>query len=82
MTIDLRLVSIATVMEAWPTPDLESEMADFAGMTQFAVMDFCNVYWQIPLDPNSYEACVIISSQGVFKSKMVLHEQKNAAAHF
>lgn len=43
---------------------------------------FRGAYWQIPLNPSSYDACGIISLQGVFTSTPVLQRLKNAAAHF
>lgn len=43
-------------------------------------MDFCNAYW--PLHPSSYNACEVISPEGVHVPMGVLRALKNAAAHF
>lgn len=81
-TIDLRPVNAATKAEQWPMPVIEAELSDFIGSTHFASIDFCSSYWQCPLDPDSYDACGIISPQGTFVSTRVLHGLKNASAYF
>lgn len=73
VTIDSWPVNPATIYKAWTMPNLEAELTDFGGKTCFAATDFCNDYWQIPLDRDSRDACGIISPQGVFTSTKVLH---------
>ena len=83
MAIDLRPVNAATLKkEAWPMPNLDAEMVDFAKSTCFAVLDFVSGYWQLPLHPDSYGACGLITPKGVFASKRVLPGLANATAYF
>lgn len=63
-------------------PNLEAELADFAGRNVLRQWTFCNACCQFSVDAASYDACVLISPQGVFTSERVLHVLKNAAAHF
>lgn len=44
-TIDLRPVKASKVGEARPMPNIEAELANFAGCTCFATMEFCRAYW-------------------------------------
>lgn len=82
MAVDLRPVNAATVKEAWPMPHLESEVHDFAGSTCFASLDFVSGYWQLPLHPESYAACGIITPKGVVASRRVLPGLANATSFF
>eukprot|EP00171_Calliarthron_tuberculosum_P020891 IDg20891t1 len=82
MTVDLRPVNSATIRESWPMPHLESELQDFRGATCFASIDFVSGYWQLPLHPESYKHCGIITPRGVFVSKRVLQGLTNAVSHF
>lgn len=40
MAIELRPVHAATIQKAWPMPNLEAEMLEFARSTCFACLDF------------------------------------------
>lgn len=82
MTVDLRPVNSATVKEAWPMPNLDAEVADFSSSNCFAVLDFVFGYWQLPLHPDSYTACGIVTPHGIYTSKRVLPGLANATAHF
>lgn len=82
VTIDLRPVNAATKAEVWPMPNIEAELSDFSGSEHFASLDFCAAYWQLPLHPDSLNACGVIAPQGCFSSTRVLHGLKNATAHF
>lgn len=82
MAVDLRPVNSATEKEAWPMPHLESELQDFAGSEWFALLDFVSGYWQLPLHPNSYALCGIVTPHGVVASTRVLPGLANATAFF
>lgn len=82
MAIDLRPVNAATVKESWPMPHLDSEVTDFAGSTCFASLDFVSAYWQLPLHPDSYTACGIVTPKKVLVSKRVLPGLANATSYF
>lgn len=81
-TIDLRPVNGATKKNQWPMPNIEAELQDFSNSRCFASMDFCSSYWQLPLDPESYDACGVICPQGTYSSTRVLHGLTNAVSHF
>ena len=82
MAVDLRPVNAATVKEAWPMPHIDSEIRDFAGSTCFACLDFVSGYWQLPVHPESYTACGIVTPRGVVASTRVLPGLANATAFF
>jgi len=82
MAIDLRPVNAATIKESWPMPHLESELLDFGGSNCFASLDFVSAYWQLPLHPDSYTACGIVTPRAVLASKRVLPGLANATAYF
>lgn len=44
VTIDLRPISSAAIIEALLMPRLKTEFSDFVGKTCFATMNFCNAY--------------------------------------
>lgn len=50
--------------------------------TSFCDLDLCSSYWQFSLDPQSYDACDLIASQGNFMSTWVFHGLNNAPAYF
>ena len=70
--IDLRSVNAATIKQAWSMPNLDSEVYDFAGSKFFAVLDFCSGYWKLPVDPESLDACGIVTPKGTYSSTRVL----------
>lgn len=82
LAIDLRPVNAATIKRAWPMPHLDSEMRDFAESSCFASLDFCQGYWQLPVHPDSYDACGIVAPHGTYSSKRTLPGLTNATAHF
>lgn len=82
ITIDLRPLNAATSPEVWPMPNLEAELSDFEGSEHFAFLDFCTVYWQMPLREDSINTYGIIAPTGCFTSTRVLHGLKNSTAHF
>ena len=82
LAIDLRPVNAATIKQAWPMPNLDSEVYDFAGSKFFAVLDFCSGYWQLPVDPESWDACGIVTPKGTYSSTRVLPGLTNATVHF
>ena len=81
-TIDLRPVNAATFGITWPMPNIDSELQDFEGSEFFAVIHFLSGYWQLPVDPDSYGACGVVTPIGVYSSTRVLHGLKNGSAHF
>lgn len=82
MAIDLRPVNAATIKESWPMPHLDSEILDFAGSTCFASVGFVSAYLQLPLNPDSYTACGIVTPKSVLASKRVLLGLANATSYF
>ena len=80
--IDLRPVIAATLKHSWPMPHLDSEILDFQGSTCFAVLDFVEAYWQLPLHPDSYTLCGILCPKGVVVSRRVLPGLVNATSYF
>lgn len=81
-TIDLRPVNAATIKQAWPMPNLDAELQDFAGSTCFASLDFCSGYWQLPMHQDSYNACGVICPNGTYSSTRVLQGLTNAVSYF
>lgn len=63
-------------------PILEPELVDFVEIKCYATIGFSNAYWQMPLVSKLYASCGLISLQGVFTSKSVLHYLMNATSHF
>eukprot|EP00171_Calliarthron_tuberculosum_P004595 IDg4595t1 len=82
MTIDLRPVNAATRKRSRPMPHLDSEMQDFRGSKCFLGLDFVSGYWQIPLHPDSFGACGVVTPNGSYSSTRVLQGLTNAAAYF
>lgn len=82
MTIDLRPINSATKKEAWPMPHIDSELQDLSGSTCFASIDFVSGYWQLPVHPDSRDACGIVTPNGVYSSTRVLQGLTNATSHF
>ena len=82
MAVDLRPINAATIKESWPMPHLDSEISDFAGSTCFAILDFVSGYWQLPLHPDSYSLCGVVTPKGVVASKRVLPGLANATSYF
>ncbi len=82
LAIDLRPVNSATIKEAWPMPHLDSEVNDFRGSCCFSTLDFVSGYWQLPVHPDSYHACGIVTPRGVVVSKRVLPGLANATSYF
>ena len=82
LAIDMRLVNAATMKQACPMPHLDSEIYDFAGSKCFAVSDFMSGYWQLQIDPDSWDACGIVTPKGTYSSTRVLPGLANATTHF
>ena len=75
-------MNAATVKQAWPMPHVDSEVHDFSGSACFAVLDFVSGYWQLPLHPESYGKCGVITPSGTYSSTRTLPGLTNATAHF
>ena len=82
MTVDLRPVNAATIKESRPMPQFHSEIQDFSGSNCFTSLDLVSGYWQLPLHPDSYSACDVITPRGVVISKRVLQSLANAVSFF
>lgn len=81
LAVDLRPVNVATLKEAFPIPQIESEIKDFAESTCLGFLDFVSGYWQLAVHPNSYKACGIVTSKGVVPSNRVLPGLANATPY-
>ena len=49
LTLDYRSVNGATVRIFCPMPNIEAELSDVRGSTDFAQIDFCSGYCKLPL---------------------------------
>jgi hypothetical protein len=81
MTVDLRVPNASTKPSAWPLPNLQDELLDLPGSEVFATLDFCQVYWQIPLHKDSQDRQSFITPDGVYTPTRVLHGTRNATHH-
>jgi hypothetical protein len=81
MTVDLRVPNSSTKPTACPMPNLQDELHDFHGSEVFAMLDFCQGYWQIPLHKDSQDRQSFITPDGVYTPKRVLHGTRNATQH-
>jgi hypothetical protein len=55
VTVDLRVPNASMKTTAWPIPNLQDELHDLHGSEGFAMLDFCQSYWQIPLHKDSQD---------------------------
>ena len=67
LTFDYRPVNAVTETIPWPMPHIESELSDTADSSAFAKLDFCNAYWQLPLDEDGQEALSFTTPKGIMK---------------
>jgi hypothetical protein len=65
----------------WPMPNLQDELHDLHGSNVFATLDFCQGYWQIPLQKDSQDWQSFITPDGVYTPTRVLHGTRNATQH-
>lgn len=63
-------------------PHIESELADLAESDTFAVIDFCNAYWQMPLDEDSQHLHSFLTANEVVKPTRTLPGSTNAGMNF
>ena len=82
LAIDLRHVNAATIKQAWPMPQFDSEVHDFANSKCFGTIDFCSGNWQLPVDKGSWDACGIVTPKGTYSSTRVLPGLTNATTYF
>jgi len=80
-TTDLRPVNKVTIPHIWPMPDLESSLGRLKNQKVFALIDLCQVYWQLPLHENSQECQSFITPDGMFSPTRVMHGQPNAVSY-
>jgi hypothetical protein len=62
-------------------PNPQDELHDLHGSEVFATLNFCEGYWQIPLQNDSQDCQSFITPNGVYKSTRVLHGTRNATQH-
>jgi hypothetical protein len=55
MTVDLHVSNESTKPIAWHMPNLQGELVDLHRSENFAKLDFCQVYRQIPLHKDSQD---------------------------
>ena len=82
VTVDLRPVNAATILESWPMPNLESALNEFRGSSAFASIDFVSGYWQLPVARESWTKLGVVIPNGVPAATGTLPGMKNAAANF
>jgi hypothetical protein len=81
MAVDLRVPNAMTKPTAWPMPNLQDELHDLHGSEVFATLDFCQGYWQIPLQKDSQDCQSFVTPDGVYTPTRVLHGTRNATQH-
>jgi hypothetical protein len=81
MTVDLRVSSASTKPTTWPMANLKDELHDLHGFEVFATLEFCQGYWQIPLQRDSQDCQSFITPDGVNTPTRVLHGTRNATQH-
>jgi hypothetical protein len=81
MTVDLRVPNASKKPTEWPMPNLHDELHDLHGSNEFAMLDFCQGYWQIPLHKDYQDCQSFITPDGVYTLTRVLHETRNAMQH-
>ena len=82
LAIYLRPANAATMKKSWPMPHLDSEILYFKVIVFFAVLNFVSAYFQLPLNPDSYETCRSVGTKGFIVSKLLLPEPANATSYF
>jgi hypothetical protein len=81
MTVNLRVPNASTKPTAWPMPNLQNDLHDLRGSEGFAMLNFCQGYWQIPLHKDSQDCQFFITPDGVYTPTRVLHGTRNATQH-
>lgn len=82
MKVDPRPPNATTVKEYWSMPHLDSDLYGFAGSACFSIIDFVSGCWQMPLHPDSYPLCGVITPHGVVASTLFLHGLASATSYF
>jgi hypothetical protein len=80
LTADLRQVHQRMEPIVWPTTDLESCSHRLAASACRASADISKCYWQLALDEDSQECQSLVSPDGVYPPRRVLHGQVSATA--
>jgi hypothetical protein len=81
MTVYLRVSNASTKPTAWPMPNLQDELHDTHGSEVFATLDFCQVYWQVPMHEDFQDFQSFVKPDGVYTPTRVLHGTRNATQH-
>lgn len=82
LTFDLRKVNSATVPEMWTLPLLDAETGDLKDARYFAIVDFVQSYFQMPLHVESQKLHAFNTPRGIFAPTRVLQGGRNAVIHF
>lgn len=82
ITFMLNKVDENTVPVTWPIPRVESELADVAGNTCFASIEFCSGYCQMQAHEDTQPFQSFITPKGVYQSKRPLRGLQNSMANF
>jgi hypothetical protein len=61
--------------------NLQDELHDLHGSEVFVTLDFCQGYWQIPLQKDSQDCQYFITPDGVYTPTRVLHGTRHATQH-
>jgi len=68
--------------DAYPTPPVEKILSKLKNAKKFAKLDLRKAYFQIELDKNARDLCVINTSKGLFYMNRLSMGLKNASAIF
>jgi hypothetical protein len=81
MTVDLRVPNGSTKPTVWPMQNLQDELHYLHGSEVFATLDFCQGYWQIPLQKDSQDCQSFITPDEVYTPTHVLHGTRKSTQH-
>jgi hypothetical protein len=81
MTVYLRVPNASTKPTARTMPSLQDNLHDLYGSEVFAMLDFCQGNWQIPLHKDSQNCQSFITPNGVYTPTRVLHGTRNDTQH-
>jgi hypothetical protein len=65
MTVYMRVPNASKKPTAWPMPNLQDKLHDLHVSEEFATLDFCQGYWEIPLHKDSQNYQSFITPDGV-----------------
>jgi Reverse transcriptase (RNA-dependent DNA polymerase) len=62
-------------------PNLQDELHDLHGSEVFATLDFCQGSWKMPLHKDSQDCKSLITPDGVYTPRRILHGTRLATQH-